>query len=67
MKNSFSFKYLNNKESISSFEKDDIFLNMLNTILLLCTDSFSELISLFKYEKYYIVHKLVIYKGKKLY
>ena len=69
MKNSFSFKYLNNKESISSFEKDDIFLNMLNTIstgdLLLCTDSFSELISLFKHEKYYIVHKLVIYKGKK--
>ena len=69
MKNSFSFKYLNNKESISSFEKDDIFLNMLNTIftgdLLLCTDSFFELISLFKHEKYYIVHKLIIYKGKK--
>ena len=65
MKNSFSFKYLNNKENISSFEKHDIFLNMLNTILLLCTDSFSELISLFKHEKYYIVHKLVIYKGKK--
>ena len=41
---------------------------MLNTIrtgdLLLCTDSFSELISIFKHEKYYIVHKLLIYKGK---
>ncbi|WP_334326051.1 hypothetical protein [Gilliamella apicola] len=68
MKNYFSFENLNNKENISSDEKNVIFHNMLNTIrtgdLLLCTDSFSELISIFKHEKYYIVHKLLIYKGK---
>lgn len=68
MKNYFSFENLNNKENISSDEKNVIFHNMLNTIrtgdLLLCIDSFSELISIFKHEKYYIVHKLLIYKGK---
>lgn len=68
MKNYFSFENLNNKENISSDEKNVIFHNMLNTIrtgdLLLCTDSFSELISIFKHEKYYIFHKLLIYKGK---
>lgn len=68
MKNYFSFENLNNKENISSDEKNVIFHNMLNTIrtgdLLLCTDSFSELISIFKHEKYYIVHKSLIYKGK---
>lgn len=68
MKNYFSFENLNNKENISSDEKNVIFHNMLNTIrtgdLLLCTDSFSELISIFKHEKYYIIHKLLIYKGK---
>lgn len=68
MKNYFSFENLNNKENISSDEKNVIFHNMLNTIrtgdLLLCTDSFSELIAIFKHEKYYIVHKLLIYKGK---
>lgn len=68
MKNYFSFENLNNKENISSDGKNVIFHNMLNTIrtgdLLLCTDSFSELISIFKHEKYYIVHKLLIYKGK---
>ena len=70
MKNNYLFKQLINKEIISDFEKNDIFLSMLNIIhtgnLLLYTTSFSDLIPFFTKEKYYIAHKLVSYKGKKI-
>ncbi|NUE95612.1 hypothetical protein GYW75_04320 [Gilliamella sp. ESL0232] len=70
MKNNYLFKHLINKEIISDFVKNDIFLSMLNIIhtgnLLLYTTCFDNLIPYFTKEKYYIAHKLISYKGKKI-
>lgn len=70
MKNNYLFKNLINKETISTFEKNDVFLKMLNVIntgnLLLSTTSFSELTPFLTEENYYIAHNLVSYRGKEM-
>ena len=63
MKNNYLFKNLINKETISAFEKNDVFLWILNVIntgnLLLSTTPF------LTEENYYIAHNLVSYWGKR--